>query len=182
MPSSRPEFDRLLESGRSKVAGNAQTLESTIYEIAVAYHRVLSILNAKRDVFEAQAVDIDQQLSLLLGEYFIQHTPFSALKELPRYLEAIYIRLDRIGGNHVRDSEYCKKLSTYQRNLQQLLYKYSKALFFDEQLMTFRWLLEELRVTLFAQQLKTRSPASFKRLDAAWQKVNRFRYDECDFS
>lgn len=181
-PSSTIEFEKALASGRSNVVSNALTLEGAIYEIAGEYHRVLSILTAKRSVFEMQADDIDQQLSLLLGERFIRETPFSALQEFPRYLKAIYIRLDRIGGNHTRDSEYCKKLSTYQRNLQQLLYKYSKALFFDEQLMNFRWLLEELRVTLFAQQLKTRSPASFKRLDAAWQKVNRFRYDECDFS
>lgn len=175
-PETPDDYDRLLEKGRAEVVSVALQIESIVIACAEEYSKLVSVLATKRKHFDKQAKDIEQQIDLLLGENFIVDTPFARLSDLPRYLRGINVRLDRLGGNYKRDEEYREKLSTYQQNLLQLLYKYPDALNFDVSLVEFRWMLEELRVALFAQQLKTAKPASFKRLDASWEKVDMLVY------
>ena len=175
-PATNEEFASLLEAGRANVVETALQIEAVLFECAAEYRILVSTLAEKEKHFAAQYKDINAQLNLLLENNFIVDTPLTMLRQLPRYLRAVNVRLDRLGGNYKKDNEYCEKLSTYQQNLQQLLYKYPEALNFDASLVEFRWMLEELRVALFAQQLKTATPASFKRLDACWDRVDMLLY------
>ena len=86
------------------------------------------------------------------------------------------LRLDRLGGRAEKDGELCEKLSSLQRPLHNLLYKYPHAIVYDEQVREFRWLLEELRVSLFAQHLKTVVPVSLQRVSKAWQTIDLNHY------
>jgi ATP-dependent helicase HrpA len=113
--------------------------------------------------------DIEQQLGRLIGKRFIVDTPFERLQYFPRYLEAIALRLDKLGLNPARDAqllaEYAPLWIHYERRAA-LLAQQGIA---DPRVEQFRWLLEELRVQLFAQELRTPTPVSVKRLRKMWE-------------
>ncbi len=178
LPENKQDFDDKLRKGRGAIVSCAQSIEKNMLALAAALHESKQVLQSKEVHFPNQKKDIELQLALLLPDNFCVSTPVPRMEDLVRYVKAIGIRMNRIGGNHNKDTEYCEKLSTYQQNLHKLLYTYVEALSFDDELRAFRWLLEELRVALFAQQLKTREPASFARLEKAWQRVDLHRYPE----
>ena len=90
---------------------------------------------------------------------------------MPRYLKAIQVRLDKLKADPARDArllaEYQPLWTNYERRAIQL----AKAGVDDPQIEQFRWLLEELRVNLFAQELKTPVPVSVKRLQKQWEGI-----------
>ncbi len=119
--------------------------------------------------------DIDAQVARLIGKRFIVDTPFERLAHFPRYLKAIALRLDKLkgGGSQgmARDTrlsaEFAPLWSNYERRARQL----AKQGVRDPQVEQFRWLLEELRVQLFAQELRTPAPVSSKRLQKLWDSL-----------
>ncbi|MDR3299418.1 MAG: ATP-dependent RNA helicase HrpA [Candidatus Accumulibacter sp.] len=123
----------------------------------------------------AAAQDIEKQLDRLIGKRFIADTPFERLRHFPRYLKAIVLRLDKLkaGGDNgaARDArllaDYAPLWTNYERRAR-LLAKQGVA---DPRLEQFRWLLEELRVQLFAQELRTPAPVSVKRLQKMWESL-----------
>jgi ATP-dependent helicase HrpA len=119
----------------------------------------------------AAVVDIEAQLKRLLGKQFVVDTPFERLQHYPRYLKAIAVRLDKLKANPVRDgqlmAEYVPLWSNYERRAIQL----AKLGTPDPQVEQFRWLLEELRVGLYAQELRTPVPVSTKRLQKQWEGI-----------
>ncbi|WP_301277843.1 ATP-dependent RNA helicase HrpA [Dechloromonas sp.] len=124
--------------------------------------------------FKAQAAvvaDIEAQLKRLIGKRFVVDTPFERLQHYPRYLKAIAVRLDKLKAAPARDvqamADYGKLWSNYERRALQL----AKMGAVDPQIEQFRWLLEELRVGLFAQELRTPVPVSVKRLEKQWEGI-----------
>jgi len=103
-----------------------------------------------------------KQVVRLMHKRFVADTPFERLQHLPRYLKAVALRLDKLRANPARDAaalaEFQPLWTAWERRAGQL----AKAGVRDETVEQFRWLLEELRVQLFAQELKTpvRSPSS----------------------
>ena len=90
---------------------------------------------------------------------------------MPRYLKAIQLRLQKHPGNAQRDGKHLATLRELWQQYEARLEKHRKAGVQDEKLSAFRWMLEELRVSLFAQELKTPYPVSYKRLAKAWDEV-----------
>ncbi len=128
----------------------------------------------KLPAFKAQAAavaDIEAQLKRLIGKRFVVDTPFERLQHYPRYLKAIAVRLDKLKANPARDAQamadYAKLWTNYERRALQL----AKMGAVDPQIEQFRWLLEELRVGLFAQELRTPVPVSVKRLEKQWEGI-----------
>jgi ATP-dependent helicase HrpA len=128
----------------------------------------------KLPAFKAQAAvvaDIEAQLKRLMGKNFVVATPFERLQHYPRYLKAIGVRLDKLKANPARDAQamadYAKLWTNYERRALQL----AKMGAVDPQIEQFRWLLEELRVGLFAQELRTPVPVSVKRLEKQWEGI-----------
>ncbi|MFN4341192.1 MAG: ATP-dependent RNA helicase HrpA [Azonexus sp.] len=119
----------------------------------------------------AVVADIEAQLKRLLGKNFVVDTPFERLQHFPRYLKAIGVRLDKLKANPTRDAQamadYAKLWANYERRALQL----AKMGTSDPQVEQFRWLLEELRVGLFAQELRTPVPVSVKRLEKQWEGI-----------
>jgi ATP-dependent helicase HrpA len=115
------------------------------------------------------ADDIAQQLQRLLPRRFLLAADWSALQHLPRYLKAIALRLDKLRADPARDAARLAEVrpaeQRYLRRLAEL--KGAPHARLDE----YRWLLEELRVSLFAQELRTPQPVSAKRLDKAWAQL-----------
>jgi len=121
-----------------------------------------------------QAVaDIEKQVGRLVHKRFLSELPFERLNHLPRYLKAAVMRLDKLRTNAVRDAgsmaEYAPLWQGYERRALQL----AKAGVVDDELEQYRWLLEELRVQLFAQELRTPVPVSVKRLQKMWESFGR---------
>ena len=88
---------------------------------------------------------------------------------LPRYLKAVTLRLDKLRADPQRDAQRLAELRPLeQRYTRQLAERRGAA---DARLDEFRWLLEELRVSLFAQELRTPQPVSVKRLEKAWSQL-----------
>jgi ATP-dependent helicase HrpA len=102
---------------------------------------------------------------------FVRETPAQWLKEVPRYLKAIEQRLDKIAGQVQRDRVWSGELAGYWEQYQARLGKHGQEGKRDAQLSLYRWLLEEYRVSLFAQQLGTKLPVSDKRLSKQWHAV-----------
>jgi len=128
----------------------------------------------KLPAFKAHAAatqDIEAQLKRLMGKNFVSETPFERLAHYPRYLKGIQVRLDKLKSNPARDmqlmADYAPLWTNYERRAIQL----AKQGTFDPQIDQFRWLLEELRISLFAQELKTPVPMSVKRLQKQWEGI-----------
>ena len=111
------------------------------------------------------------QLSQLVSADFITRTPAAQLAHMPRYLKAVVARIDKLRSDPARDARLMAEMAP-------LLAQYSRARSAlkgspDQGLDEFRWLLEELRVALFAQELRTPMPVSAKRLQKAFDAMQR---------
>jgi len=168
LPTDAMSFKKRIEEGRSRLNLIAQ-------EVARAVHAVLQELaNATRKLKDSRPVkdvsdDIAAQLQRLVPKRFALDTPWAQLQHLPRYLKAITARLDKLRADAARDA----KLMSEVRPLEQ---RYTRRLaelkgVRDARLEDFRWQLEELRVSLFAQELRTPQPVSVKRLDKVWSQL-----------
>jgi len=112
--------------------------------------------------------DIKVQLDALMGEGFLRQTPGPWLDELPRYLKGIRLRIDKLGGQIGKDRATVAELDALWQQYQaraagRPLWQQPEAL------VRYRFMLEEYRVSVFAQQLGTRMPVSDKRLREQWQ-------------
>jgi ATP-dependent helicase HrpA len=172
MPRSEQAFLHWLEKGRADFISVAEQLARDVHEILLLHHQVRKQIKGKVSFATAFIyADIAAQLDQLIYPGFIAKTPACWRSELPRYLSAIDKRLNRTSG--ISNSE--TMLVDELKELWQRYEKQNKQLVSSQRtsadLIEFRWMIEEYRVSLFAQTLKTRFPVSKKRLEKQWQKV-----------
>jgi ATP-dependent helicase HrpA len=115
--------------------------------------------------------DIEAQLKRLIGKQFITETPFERLQHFPRYLKGIQVRLDKLKSNPTRDTQLMAEYGPLWTNYERRALQLAKMGTYSPQIEQFRWLLEELRISLFAQELKTPVPVSSKRLQKQWEGI-----------
>ena len=128
----------------------------------------------KLPAFKAHAAavqDIEAQMKRLMGRHFIAETPFERLQNYPRYLKGIQVRLDKLKANPARDAQLLADYAPLWTNYERRAIQLAKLGTADPQIEQFRWLLEELRISLFAQELKTPVPVSVKRLQKQWEGI-----------
>ncbi len=130
--------------------------------------QVLTKKIASAKAFPAVVQDIQAQVARLMPKRFIIETPYAQLAHLPRYFKAAGVRLDKLKTDPARDARLATELAPLMHNYLRKFQENAKARVTDARLEEFRWLLEELRVSLFAQELKTPMPVSVKRLQKAW--------------
>jgi ATP-dependent helicase HrpA len=170
LPRTKQAFDNLYERYRGDLITTAEKLAGKLYEIAEAYHQVKKSLKnisgiSQQSIFK----DITMQLSELFHVDFICDTPKEYFNEIPRYLRAILERVEKYPRQIQKDKEWTELLEHYYDLYNQhydFLVKQNKVSF---ELDKFRWLLEEFRVSLFAQAMRTKEPISEKRLKKYWQ-------------
>lgn len=123
----------------------------------------------------AAAIDLKVQLAYLFPTRFWTLTPFLWLSQYPRYLDAIRRRLERLGAPgteaQARDTRAINELAPLVHRLRIRVEQGTPSQRADPDLVLYRWMLEEFRTSLFAQQQKTLVPVSVKRLDQQWEKV-----------
>jgi ATP-dependent helicase HrpA len=149
------------------IAQEVARLVTTIVQEAAALPKKLNGLRS----FTAVVGDVEQQLRQLFAPGFIVATPAAQLGHYPRYLKAIATRLDKLKADPARDAQRQAELALLATPFQRELAARKGVA--DPRLAEFRWLLEELRVSLFAQELRTPMPVSVKRLQKVWESVRR---------
>ena len=115
--------------------------------------------------------DIKQHLGRLLGSGFMQEAGMDWLAHYPRFIKAMAIRLEKLPAQVNKDRAWTEELSILQKAYENRLDVHEKHKLVDDNLRQYRWMMEEYRVSLFAQQLGTRFPVSDKRLRKLWNEV-----------
>ena len=170
LPRTEKAFNKQKERAKPRIAVVKQALLHDVAEILDLHAQVAARLNAKPQ-FVAAMRDESTHLTALVAPGFITATPWPHLKNVPRYLRGILKRLEKLPAAEQRDSRGMAGALTLQNKYlarrSQVMGEAPAAL--DD----FRWQLEELRISLFAQELKTPYPVSAKRLDKLWDELAR---------
>jgi ATP-dependent helicase HrpA len=168
LPTDGHAFRARMAEGRTRLNLIAQEVARTVVTVLAAYaaaQRKLRESRAPREVSD----DMTTQLQRLVPKRFVADTPWAQLQHLPRYLEAAQLRLDKWRADPARDAQRLAELRPLeQRWARRVAERKGQR---DARLDEFRWLLEELRVSLFAQELRTPQPVSAKRLEKAWAQL-----------
>jgi ATP-dependent helicase HrpA len=162
----------LAERKRGSLTEHAERLAKLTLEILKLWHGLQKRFKGKIDLAQAVALnDIKGQLGKLVYPGFVRETPAQWLKELPRYLKAIELRLEKLGSQVQKDRVWSIELGNLWAQYQTRADKHAQEGKRDDELVVYRWWLEEYRVSLFAQQLGTKVPISDKRLSKQWSQV-----------
>jgi ATP-dependent helicase HrpA len=172
-PRTRAEFERRLGEARSRVGLLAQEIARLVAAILAEHQALQKKLQQMSKTFPEVCRDLQESVARLLPKRFIGETPYERLQHFPRYLKAAGLRLDKLRADPQRDARLAAELSPLLSQWQREHMKQLKSGGRDPQMEQFRWLIEELRVQLFAQELKTPVPVSVKRLAKMWQAMNR---------
>jgi len=168
LPQDAAAFERLLGEGRARLTLIANEVARLAAAILVDYQAATRKLKDTRNQPEVSA-DVTQQLQRLMPKRFLAVTPWAQLQHLPRYLKAVTLRLDKLRADAARDAARMAELRPQEQRYWRLVAERKGAV--DARMQELRWLLEELRVSFFAQELRTPQPVSVKRLDKVWAQL-----------
>ncbi|MBH3414285.1 ATP-dependent RNA helicase HrpA [Pseudomonas putida] len=172
LPRDGAALAGLAERKRGSWAEHAERLARQTLEVLKLWHGLQKRFKGKIDLSQAVALnDIKQQLANLVYPGFVRETPAAWFKELPRYLKAVELRLEKLGAQVQKDRVWSGELGNLWAQYKARADKHAQEGKRDEQLTLYRWWLEEYRVSLFAQQLGTKVPISDKRLSKQWSQV-----------
>jgi len=162
-------FKALLESVRSELGLVFRKQSGHLDKALKRWSEITNVLDDayyhhRPDVYN----DMRTQLDDMLYDGFMHELPPARLEHYPRYLEAMSIRLESVEKDPHRDAVRMKEIGPFWQQYLQLL---EDGRDYDETVDEYRWLMEEFRVSLFAQQLGTRAKVSVQRLQKAWQKI-----------
>ncbi len=173
LPRTQKAFEAQRARARARLPAVSDAALRLLAAMATEYQQVSTRLAASKGPLARPAADIRAQLARLVHDGFFSATPWEQLAHLPRYLKAMRLRLDKYGAGPERDAKHTESIAQLTKRLDERLEKQRKAGVGDPRLEAFRWHLEELRVSLFAQELKTPYPVSYKRLEKIWNALAR---------
>ena len=169
-PTREKEFAARAKDAKGRISLVAQEIVRLAAAVVGEYAQTQKSLQSAKSHAQA-AQDIRAQLDVLLGKTFIERTPYERLQHLPRYLKAINVRLEKLRANPARDAQQLAQVHPLQQQWQRRVSAQQGEA--DPRLEDFFWLLQELRVSLFAQELKTPVIVSVKRLEKALEAMGR---------
>ena len=167
---AREEFEGRLAAGAPRLAPAALAARDLAERILDAWDEVRDARAALESrSYPESLADLDEQVAFLIHRGFIAETPLDRLAEVPRYLEAVRGRLAKLPRNPARDLESTRTvraLWTPVRDELRALRRSGEP--GDAPRAECRWMLEELRISLFMQEMGTRYPVSVQRIERAW--------------
>jgi ATP-dependent helicase HrpA len=170
LPDNDADFYARRDQGKSRLTLLAQEIARLAGQVLADYATVSKKLTQVKS-FGAPYADMVAQLNALIGKRFIIDTPYTQLSHFPRYLNAMALRIDKLKADAVRDARLSAEIAPLLQNYQRAIAQRGGVA--DARLSEYRWLLEELRVSLFAQELRTPMPISVKRLYKVWESMQR---------
>jgi ATP-dependent helicase HrpA len=170
LPKNAQEFNQRKDEGKSRISLLVNEIARLAGQVLAEYYTLPKKLQGAK-AHAASAADMQSQLQALVGKRFIADNDYTQLSHFPRYLKAINVRLEKLRADPARDArlmaEWMQVAAPWQRALK------DRQKSGDPKMLEFRWLLEELRVSLFAQELRTPMPVSVKRLQKVWESMQR---------
>ncbi len=172
MPRNREAFVALLERFKSEIVPCAEKLDPMLNDVFRLAQRVSKQLKGKISFDRALALaDIKQHVQRLLQPGFMATAGMEWFSHYPRYLKAIETRLEKLPAQVNRDRAWTEELTALQQKYEKRCEAHQQHQIVDPGLTLFGWMIEEYRVSLFAQQLGTRFAVSEKRLRKLWEEV-----------
>ncbi|MDV2468703.1 ATP-dependent RNA helicase HrpA [Acinetobacter chinensis] len=164
LPVNAAEFTALVGEVKKTYLSHGQEALKTISEIFIQWQEIRQqLLMLNQDVFGRNMDDIEDQLDLMSLADFAYTRQIDIWQEYPRYLKAILLRLDRLPNNLKRDDAAIKEVDSWMDKL----FKFKN----DPKLKDLYFMVEELRISLFSQPMKTKMPISPTRLQKVWEKL-----------
>jgi ATP-dependent helicase HrpA len=173
LPRSAEQFDHIQIRAGERIPLAVQESLSVVAPLLEAHAEVAAQLDRTRLVLrEASAADMNEQLEELLPEEFLVETPWEWLQHVPRYLRGIALRVEKIRSGHAdRDERLTEELQPHLARLREFLHRMGAEAARDPQVEHYHWMLQEYRVSLFAQELGTSLKVSPQRLERQWGEV-----------
>jgi ATP-dependent helicase HrpA len=172
LPRSESAFVEQVKRARTRLPAVAESAFRLLSAIAAEHHAVSRCINALPKSLARLGAEAAAQRDRLVAPGFFSATPWNALAQLPRYLKAIARRLAKYPENPQRDAKHAEAVASLWQRYRDRAEADRLTGRRDPALEAFRWLIEELRVSLFAQELRTPSPVSYKRLEKAWKELS----------
>lgn len=172
LPREREAFEQVLDEGRAGFIETAEKVEAlflTIMRTCRDIKKALKQFSSPGDLPLRR--DVEAQLEWLLNERFLLDTPWEWLQQYPRYLQAVTLRLEKYPRGMEKDRAAVRELEKFRRHYDERAAYCRQRGLYDEALEHYRWMIEEYRVSLFAQQLGTRVAVSSKRLERQLEKT-----------
>jgi ATP-dependent helicase HrpA len=166
------QFEARISERRGSLVTLGNEVTELLGEILRYYQQVRKNLAASTQInWMSSIADMQQQLEQLVFVGFLQHTPYRQLQQFPRYLKAIAKRLEKLGHAAARDRKLMQEMGGQYDKWREREQAYRQRGRRDERIEELRWMFEELRVSLFAQELKTAYPISLKRIEKRWLEL-----------
>jgi ATP-dependent helicase HrpA len=173
LPRQRGDFEALLEKGRGDVVDRSAEIARIVKAVLVALRDVrVQLGHTNGAPFAAVRTSVNEQLAALLAPGWVRGTPDGWWHQLPKYVRAAARRLERARGDIERDRKLQAQVEPFERQVHRLTLAADLDMPGAER-ERLRWMVEEFRLSLFAQDLRTLLPVSAKRLDEQLQLALR---------
>ncbi len=169
LPANQGEFNKRRDEGKARLNLLVNEIARLVGQVLAEYHTLPKKLQGIKSHTAAHA-DMQAQLQALVHKRFVADTGHAQLSHFPRYLKAMQVRIDKLRADPARDARLMADWQQAAAPWQRALKGGSHG---DPKMDEYRWLLEELRVSLYAQELRTPMPVSVKRLQKVWESMQR---------
>ena len=164
LPINAEEFDKLVIDVKQKFLSHGQDALRLISEIYIQWQEIRQkLLMVDQNVFAKNIDDMEDQLDLMNLSDFVYSKSSDVWQEYPRYLKALILRLERLPNNLNRDDDAIAQIDPWMDKL----FKFKN----DDRLKELYFMVEELRISIFSQPMKTKMPISPTRLQKVWEKL-----------
>ena len=172
MPRTQKSFDELVDFAKNKIGKVSLELSNILIEVSDLYQELSLLLNKSETLPKSFIEDIEEQIDIFLPPYEKPLFVYEQFKNYPRYLCAVKIRIEKYNHRQIKDQELFRDINRLQIKWIEKVTSFSDL---DQEVpkpyVDFFWAMQELRVSLFAQELKTPYPISVKRLEKKWVEL-----------
>ena len=172
LPRNNADFMKLKQRARTRLPAVSEAVARQAQAIALEYQNLLNQQAKMPATVNRLKKDVETQIQLLVYKNCFSQTPWEHLTNIPRYLKALNLRIQKQPAAPERDGKNAASVGIIWARWQDKTHQmHAAGSLIPPALQAYRWLIEELRVSLFAQELKTPFPVSIKRLEKTWQDL-----------
>ncbi|MDX1519495.1 MAG: DUF3418 domain-containing protein, partial [Gammaproteobacteria bacterium] len=174
LPRERQAFEALIENGIVNLVSEGNRVTELVYGIMCQYRDIRSALADMHDRAVAEVTgDINGQLESLVFDGFLGETPVKWLQHYPRYLSAIERRIEKLEYSAAGELQRIREVQQFEKIYAGFVPAGKATESIHPEVEHLRWMIQEYRVSLFAQELKTHIPVSAKRLEKQIEKIRQ---------
>lgn len=171
LPRTEATFAEQVKRARTRLPAVAESAFRLLGTISTRHQQLTQRLAALPPAASRLAAEIRSRRDALVYPGFFAATPWVQLTEVPRYLAALDRRIVKFSENPGRDAKHAATVAAWWERYRERVERNRKVGRVEPGLEAFRWLLEELQVSLFAQELRTPFPVSYRRVEKAWAEI-----------